>query len=956
MAEEITPDTVSCKLFIVFGICLLGTTFQHCSFAPETPVNLEDYIYQTQVNRAIAAADHLKYQRDYVKAADAFISLLNENHKWNANERRYVLNQAAYSCLQTYQDSLAGRFLQQQDTFFVQDADRADYRFNQALLKYHRFEPDTGAMVLFKQALEGYRRVYPENHWKIASTLNWLGLCYYELLGDTQAPRKYISKAYELTQSLPIVYQNETEFGMAVQLRIRWGYDESMEHARKAVAASRLAPYPDTVVMARALANEARILRITGNLARADTLLSEAYGLLTACNNNRVQEILKDRLNVYAIDPSKTQNEFNTCLKLFDETTAQWGSLYYHRDALLGDYFYENGDFQKSKAHFLAFHRIRADNPVGAYRERSLTLRTLTELYGSEGKMDSAFYYWREDLLTHYPYQKQHWPLDSLLKPDIFLHTKNPFKSFSLWGKMQMDNYFSNSHKNAKALYLAIRLFEAADQTMFKSASDNSEDGLLSLSEETAGDIYPNALRCVHALWKSGGNKAVCFDLAIKFSERQKSYILQRNKRIDNPEAAGSTYSELIETIRDLNNKINVARAKNPLASELVYLHNQADSLHELLQRQYPEYTHFISPAMPKLASVISMLQPGELLVDYSLSGKYLHTLVIGKQQMDIFETDLSKTDLLNQCRKWYEMISTEPTNESSQSTVEFSNTGYSLYRILLGHIRLEQVTQLTIIPDGPLHLIPFETLLCQPLDAALKPQDAFKKAPYLLCQFPCAVRYTPALRLLNTLDAGETQEVASAALFTYGPSESPFALIYESEIRQAFSKSFPSTGRIFEGENCRAKSFLSEMNRFDVLHLLLHAESNENDRHAQTVYFGLDRSGKSDPLYSYEIAAARCRASLLILSACETGKGRQTADGVYSVARAFMQAGVQRLVYSLWEVDLESHALFMQYFYRSRQQGSNVAQALHQAKLDFMNDPQGKRHPYFWAVMVGAG
>jgi CHAT domain-containing protein len=91
-----------------------------------------------------------------------------------------------------------------------------------------------------------------------------------------------------------------------------------------------------------------------------------------------------------------------------------------------------------------------------------------------------------------------------------------------------------------------------------------------------------------------------------------------------------------------------------------------------------------------------------------------------------------------------------------------------------------------------------------------------------------------------------------------------------------------------------------------------------------------------------------------VVLSACDTGRGRITGDGVVGLSRSLIQAGVPSLVVSLWKVPDESTAYLMQQFYQNLQNSPDKAQALRQAMLDTMQQyPQ----PIDWAAftLIGA-
>jgi CHAT domain-containing protein/Tfp pilus assembly protein PilF len=105
--------------------------------------------------------------------------------------------------------------------------------------------------------------------------------------------------------------------------------------------------------------------------------------------------------------------------------------------------------------------------------------------------------------------------------------------------------------------------------------------------------------------------------------------------------------------------------------------------------------------------------------------------------------------------------------------------------------------------------------------------------------------------------------------------------------------------------------------------------------------------------LTAAEILQMDLNAELVVLSACDTGRGRITGDGVIGLSRAFVTAGVPSLMVSLWAVDDAATAEWMVTFYDQWQQTGDKAQAVRQAMLTTMeNHPD----PRLWAAFTLVG
>jgi CHAT domain-containing protein len=104
--------------------------------------------------------------------------------------------------------------------------------------------------------------------------------------------------------------------------------------------------------------------------------------------------------------------------------------------------------------------------------------------------------------------------------------------------------------------------------------------------------------------------------------------------------------------------------------------------------------------------------------------------------------------------------------------------------------------------------------------------------------------------------------------------------------------------------------------------------------------------------------------ADLVVLSACETAKGKMLlGEGVVGLTSAFLYAGSRSVVASLWTVNDQSTSLFMEAFYRNLKEGVSKAEALRRARVQLMQakgDVGGVTidyaAPYFCAPFILVG
>jgi CHAT domain-containing protein len=108
--------------------------------------------------------------------------------------------------------------------------------------------------------------------------------------------------------------------------------------------------------------------------------------------------------------------------------------------------------------------------------------------------------------------------------------------------------------------------------------------------------------------------------------------------------------------------------------------------------------------------------------------------------------------------------------------------------------------------------------------------------------------------------------------------------------------------------------------------------------------------------LHLDEIGNLRLRASLVVLSACATGKGKVThTEGVLAFSRGFFLAGASNVVYSLWNIPDHITSNLMINFYTDYFSGKTYSASLREVKLQMISNPETAL-PYMWAGFVLLG
>lgn len=124
-------------------------------------------------------------------------------------------------------------------------------------------------------------------------------------------------------------------------------------------------------------------------------------------------------------------------------------------------------------------------------------------------------------------------------------------------------------------------------------------------------------------------------------------------------------------------------------------------------------------------------------------------------------------------------------------------------------------------------------------------------------------------------------------------------------------------------------------------------------ERRSATLPSTPDQTEVNGLLTAEEILKLKLNAELVVLSACDTGRGRITGDGVIGLSRSLISAGVPSAIVSLWAVPDAPTASLMTEFYQNLQQNPDKAQSLRQAMLSIMKQ---RPNPRDWAAFTLIG
>ena len=158
----------------------------------------------------------------------------------------------------------------------------------------------------------------------------------------------------------------------------------------------------------------------------------------------------------------------------------------------------------------------------------------------------------------------------------------------------------------------------------------------------------------------------------------------------------------------------------------------------------------------------------------------------------------------------------------------------------------------------------------------------------------------------------------------------------------------------VMSGFHASVDAFKSlDWSSFTIGHFATHAILNQQRAELSGLVLSiLDTGGAAQGgmLWYGDISQLHLPLDLVVLSACETANGeRVPGEGLLGLSHAFMAAGSQRVLGTLWKVDDEATADWMRLFYLNLKRSRSPADALHQAQLQMSQNPRW-HSPYYWA------
>jgi len=500
--------------------------------------------------------------------------------------------------------------------------------------------------------------------------------------------------------------------------------------------------------------------------------------------------------------------------------------------------------------------------------------------------------------------------------------------------------------------------------------------------EEMRGNIAGDLQQQQFFFGKRIGAHHLVIDLLVKqnritdamhYAERAKARVLydllrdghsQPNSLLTEEER--SEEQRVNREIATLNGQMREEKAKpqpddphlEELQAKLNATRNQYAAFRDLVVASHPELKAQPSVPAPLLPKDLNRLLPDSrtALLEFVVTESQVFLFTITKPKADggpnvrVHTTEISRDELARQVARFHWLMANRHP--------AFQAEARALYDLLLkpAEAQLKGVTTLCIVPDDVLWDVPFE---------AMQPRGD----RYLIEDF--AVYYAPSLSVLSEISSrpprgskslialgNPTTGTETIAQLKESHTGLQFDALPEAEVEvRTIGRNFGAQrSAVLIGAKASESIFKKEAPNYDVIHFATHAVFDNLDPLYSYLILG-DGGGEDGLLETREVMDLDLRADLVVLSACETARGRIGAgEGVIGMSWAFFAAGCRAAVVSQWKVKSASTSQLMISFYANLNSGMGRVEALRRAQLELLKGARFN-HPFYWAsfVMIGS-
>ncbi len=811
--------------------------------------------------------------------------------------------------------------------FYQKSGDRIGMAdsLNQIGLIYHIQAKIDPALHAYRQALEHYQT--EGDRGGEAYTFNNIGVIY-DRLGNYQQALDYYQRALPLWRAVADGYGEAATLNNIGVIYDHLGdYEASLEAYQQALKTYQ--SLQDRTGLARTFHNIGLYYDAVQLPQQALTYYERALLLWEQGGDRPGRATTLNNIGyVYT-----HQGQFDLAISYYQQALTLWESIGDRQGKAsslnnLGYIYAQQGQAEQALAYYQKALAIRQE--IGDRPKEALTLYRLAQLYRQQGKLDRALKTIKPAIAI---IEEVRVAVASQELRTSFFASKQDYYEFYI--HLLMDLHQQNPQKGYDAQALTI-----SEQARARTLLD-----ILAESQgEVQAGISPLLLQQKQAIQQQ-----------INLKEEQRIQILSRPQ----------TQHQSQETIDQ----------------ELKELFDQYRAIQVLIRATSPRYAALTAPQPLSLKEIQQqVLDADTLLLEYFLGKERSYLWAVTSTGITTYE--LPSQEIIEASARQFRHSITIPTQRIRRKLAE--EAAVALSKQILAPVAAQLgKKRLAIVAHGALQYIPFAALAL-PNASEYTPLMVNHELVHLpsastlaLLRQETADRIPPPKTLAILADPvfgqndGRVSGSAHGKAYSLPPDLERSAkesgvlfdrLPYTQQEAETILSLIPPDERTeaFGFSANREFATSTELSQYRIVHFATHGLLNSTNPALSGLVFSLVNSS-GEPLNGFlrlhDVFNLNLPAELVVLSACETGLGKEIkGEGLVGLTRGFMYAGTPRLVVSLWSVDDQATAELMIDFYQHfLQKGLSPAAALRQAQLQMWESSQ-RWQPYYWAAFTFQG
>ena len=352
-------------------------------------------------------------------------------------------------------------------------------------------------------------------------------------------------------------------------------------------------------------------------------------------------------------------------------------------------------------------------------------------------------------------------------------------------------------------------------------------------------------------------------------------------------------------------------------------------------------YLYNIQPV--RLEHIQKSLPEDVTIIEYYLSENALYSWVINRQNIFADKQLISQQQISTLIKRFRATLTapakTRGITRPEAASASIKKEQSQLYEILLAPFESYINTpKIGIVPYGVLNYLPFQAL-----------HDGQR---YLIEKY--AISYIPSLSILKFIH--KQPENGALKILAFGNPQlgDPVLDLPATEKEVETIRSIFPAAKVFKRVDASEAKVKQLAGQYTHIHFASHGEYVPQTPLASCLRLAVG-NGEDGRLEADEVFDLDLKADMVVTSACQTAIGKiSKGDEIVGLTRAFIYAGAQSVLGSLWNISDEATAGFMYMFYANIQTLGKV-EALRQAQLKMIASEK-YQHPFYWAAFNMTG